>query len=85
MLRRYRERIQESIGEVTQVTQEVLAGQRIIKIFDGQQYETERMSDVDNRNRQQNIKLIRSRSLGVAVTQLVFGICLAGVIYFAGI
>ena len=43
------------------------------------------MNDVDNRNRQQNIKLIRSRSLGVAVTQVVFGIGLAGVIYFAGI
>ena len=85
MFRRYSERIQDSIGEVTQVTQEVLAGQRVIKIFDGQQYETERMNDVDNRNRQQNIKLIRSRSLGVAVTQVVFGIGLAGVIYFAGI
>jgi subfamily B ATP-binding cassette protein MsbA len=85
MFRRYNERIQDSIGEVTQVTQEVLAGQRIIKIFDGQQYETERMNNVDSRNRQQNMKLIRSRSLGVAVTQVVFGIGLAGVIYFAGI
>ena len=85
IFRRYSERIQDSIGEVTQVTQEVLAGQRIIKIFDGQQYETERMNNVDSRNRQQNMKLIRSRSLGVAVTQVVFGIGLAGVIYFAGI
>ena len=85
VFRRYSERIQDSVGEVTQVTQEVLSGQRIVKIFNGHDYEMGRLVDADEKNRTQNIKLIRSRSLGVAVTQVVFGIGLAGVIYFAGI
>ena len=85
VFRRYSERIQDSVGEVTQVTQEVLSGQRIIKIFNGHDYEMDRLVDADEKNRTQNLKLIRSRSLGVAVTQVVFGIGLAGVIYFAGI
>ena len=85
VFRRYSERIQDSVGEVTQVTQEVLSGQRIIKIFNGHDYEMDRLIDADEKNRTQNLKLIRSRSLGVAVTQVVFGIGLAGVIYFAGI
>ena len=84
VFRRYSERIQDSIGEVTQVTQEVLSGQRIVKIFDGYDFEMNRINEVDEKNRLQNIKLIRSRSLGVAITQVVFGIGVAAVIYFAG-
>ena len=84
VFRRYSERIQDSVGEVTQVTQEVLSGQRIVKIFDGYDYEMNKINEVDEKNRLQNIKLIRSRSLGVAITQVVFGVGVAAVIYFAG-
>lgn len=84
VFRRYSERIQDSVGEVTQVTQEVLSGQRIVKIFDGYDFEMNRINEVDEKNRLQNIKLIRSRSLGVAITQVIFGIGVAAVIYFAG-
>ena len=84
LFRRYSERIQDSVGEVTQVTQELLSGQRIVKIFDGYDYEMNKINEVDEKNRLQNIKLIRSRSLGVAITQVVFGIGVAAVIYFAG-
>ena len=83
--RRYSSRIQDSVGEVTQVTEEVLSGNRIVKIFGGQDYEMQRLVDHDEGNRRQNMKLIRVRSLGVAVTQVVFGIGIAGVVYFAGI
>jgi len=83
--RRYSSRIQDSIGEVTQVTEEVLAGNRVVKIFGGYDYEMARLVKVDEWNRKQNLKLIRSRSLGVASTQVIFGIGIAGVIYAAGI
>jgi len=83
--RRYSGRIQDSVGEVTQVTDEVLRGNRVVKIFGGYDYELSRLVEVDEWNRRQNLKLIRSRSLGVAVTQVIFGIGVAGVIYAAGI
>ena len=83
--RRYSGRIQDSVGEVTQVTDEVLRGNRVVKIFGGNDYETERLFDVDEWNRKQNLKLIRTRSLGVAVTQVIFGIGVAGVVYAAGV
>jgi subfamily B ATP-binding cassette protein MsbA len=82
--RRYSGRIQDSVGEVSQVSEEVLTGNRIVKIFGGYEYERDRLVEVDERNRRQNLKLIRSRSLGVAVTQLVFGIGVAVIIYIAG-
>jgi subfamily B ATP-binding cassette protein MsbA len=83
--RRYSGRIQDSVGEVTQVTEEVLTGNRVVKIFGGYDYESERLAEVDQRNFRQNLKLIRVRSLGVAVTQVFFGIGVAGVIYAAGV
>jgi len=83
--RRYSSRIQDSVGEVTQVTEEIVTGNRIVKIFGGYDYEKERLDEVDERNRKQNLKLIRVRAMGVAVTQTVFGIGVAGVIYMAGL
>ena len=83
--RRYSGRIQDSVGEVTQVTDEVLRGNRVVKVFGGYDYETSRLIEVDERNRRQNLKLIRARSMGVAVTQVIFGVGVAGVIYAAAI
>jgi ATP-binding cassette, subfamily B, bacterial MsbA len=83
--RRYSSRIQDSIGEVTQVTEEVITGNRVVKVFGGYEYEKDRLFEVDERNRRQNLKLVRSRALGVAVTQVIFGFGVAGVIYVAAI
>jgi subfamily B ATP-binding cassette protein MsbA len=82
--RRYSNRIQDSVGEVTQVTEEIVRGNWVVKIFGGQEYEKERLYEVDERNRRQNLKLIRVRSLGVAVTQTIFGFGIALVIFMAG-
>ncbi len=82
--RRYSGRIQDSVGEVTQVTDEVIRGNWVVKAFGGYEYEKDRLTDVDERNRKQNLKLIRVRSFGVAVTQVVFGFGIAMVIYVAG-
>lgn len=81
--RRYSGRIQDSVGEVTQVTDEVIRGNRVVKAFGGFDYERERLIEVDERNRKQNMKLINVRSVGVAVTQVVFGFGIAMVIYVA--
>jgi len=83
--RRYSSRIQDSIGEVTQVTEEIVTGNRVVKIFGGYDYEKDRLDEVDERNKKQNLKLIRVRSMGVAVTQIIFGFAVAGVIYMAGV
>lgn len=82
--RRYSGRIQDTVGEVTQVTEEIVRGNRIVKIFGGYDYEKDRLDEVDGRNKKQNLKLINVRALGTAVTQTIFGIGVAGVIYMAG-
>jgi len=81
--RRYSGRIQDTVGEVTQVTDEIVRGNRVVKIFGGYDYEKDRLDEVDGRNRKQNLKLINVKALGTAVTQTIFGIGVAGVIYMA--
>jgi len=81
--RRYSGRIQDSVGEVTQVTEEIVRGNWVVKMFGGYKYERDRLADVDERNRRQNLKLIRVRSMGVAVTQTIFGFGVALVIFMA--
>jgi len=82
--RRYSGRIQDSVGDVTQVTEEIVRGNWVVKAFGGYDYERRRLEEADDRNRRQHLKLIRVRSLGVAVTQVVFGFGIALVIYVAG-
>ena len=81
--RRYSNRIQDSVGEVTQVTEEIVRGNWVVKMFGGYAYERDRLADVDEKNRRQNLKLIRVRSMGVAVTQTIFGFGVALVIFMA--
>ena len=82
--RRYSSRIQDSVGEVTQVTDEIIRGNTVVKAFGGYEYERDRLAEVDEGNRKQNLKLIRVRSMGVAVTQVVFGFGIALVVFIAG-
>ena len=82
--RRYSSRIQDSIGDVTQVSDEVIRGNWVVKAFGGYNYERDRFAEADGRNFKQNLKLIRVRSMGVAVTQVVFGFGIALVVYMAG-
>ena len=81
--RRYSGRIQDSVGEVAQVSSEVLSANRIVKIFGGADYENERMRLVDQKNRRQHVRLIYFKAFGASLTQIIFGIGVAFVIYFA--
>ncbi|MEN7342724.1 MAG: lipid A export permease/ATP-binding protein MsbA [Pseudomonadota bacterium] len=81
--RRYSSRIQNSVGDVTQVTEEVVQGHRVVKIFGGQHYERERFGDANDGNRKLNMKLVSAKALGVAVTQMLFAFGVAGVVWMA--
>ncbi len=83
--RRYSDRIQDTVGAVTQLTEEIIRGNSVVKAFNGYKYERKRLAEVDENNRKQNLKLIRVRSLGVAITQAIFGFGLALVIFIASL
>jgi subfamily B ATP-binding cassette protein MsbA len=83
IFRRHSARIQDSMGDVTRITEEALQGHRIVKIFGGKEYENARFDAVNEKNRRLNMRLIASRAAGDAVTGLVIAIGVAGVVFFS--
>lgn len=81
MFRRHSARIQSSIGDVARIAEEALQAHRIVKIFGGQKYESERFAAVNHKNMRLNLRLIVARSGGDAVTNVVIACGVAAVIY----
>jgi subfamily B ATP-binding cassette protein MsbA len=84
--RRYRRiarRIQDSVGSVTGIVEEVVGGQREIKVFGGKRYETERFADINEQNRRLNLKVASTNALSTSLVQIVAASALAIIIFFA--
>jgi len=71
---------QRSMGEITQVLQESIEGQKVVKIFGGQAYEKGRFKDAVNRVRQLLMKEQASAAANVPIVQLFAAIAIAVVI-----
>lgn len=76
--------IQKAMGGLTQNTQEVVEGYKVIKTFGGEEFELERFNQEAKKNRTQNIKMVATKAISTPLIQLIAGIALAFVIYFAG-
>jgi subfamily B ATP-binding cassette protein MsbA len=81
--RRYSERIQNSMGDITRVAKEAIDAHRLIKIFNAEDHQTERFEQVNEHNRASNMKLIRAKALSNPVVQCIASIALASVLYVA--
>ena len=83
LFRRYSERIQDSMGDVTHSIKETLQNHRIIKIFNGQEGEGTRFAGINELNRRHHMKLLRTKAIGDALTIFVASLGVAGVVYIA--
>ena len=81
--RRYSNRIQNSMGDVTRITEQSLLGHRIVKIFQGRAYEQEQFKNINGRNFKLNVRLVATRAAGDALTQGVVALGVALLIYLA--
>jgi ATP-binding cassette, subfamily B, bacterial MsbA len=81
--RRYSERIQNSMGDVTRVAKEAIDAHRLIKIFNAEEHQTDRFEQVNEHNRASNMKLVRARAISNPVVQCIASIALASVLYVA--
>ena len=84
--RRYRrisERIQSSVSSVTGIVDEVVSGQREVKVYGGQAYERRRFGGANDLIRRLNLKVASTNALATAIVQLVAACALALVILLA--
>lgn len=70
------ENIQASMGEVTQVGNEAVAGYKLIRSFGAQEQEKTRFFNASDVNRRQNIKMVATKALSSQTIQMFVGIVL---------
>ncbi|MDY6943466.1 MAG: lipid A export permease/ATP-binding protein MsbA [Pseudomonadota bacterium] len=81
--RRISTRIQNSMGELTHTSEEMIDGQRIVKIFGTQDYEQGRFEKVNEHNRRLNLKRSLTQQASNPTVQLIAAIPIAGIVYVA--
>lgn len=81
--RRISKNIQNSMGNVSHVSGEIIEGHREIKTFGGQDYEIKRFDKVNQGNRRQQMKKIATDAISQPLTALIAAVGLALVIYIA--
>ncbi|MBI2383522.1 MAG: lipid A export permease/ATP-binding protein MsbA [Gammaproteobacteria bacterium] len=81
--RRISQRLQESVGTVSEATQEAVHAQRVIKIQNAQDTEQRHFDEANNRNRQLSMKLVATQASSSAVIQFIGAWAVAAIVYFA--
>jgi len=81
--RRYSSRIQASMGDVTKITEESLHGQRIVKVFGGQEHEKTQFSDINQRNFRFNVRLVAVQAAGDNLTTYTVLLGVAAVMWLS--
>ncbi|QLG89454.1 lipid A export permease/ATP-binding protein MsbA [Chitinibacter bivalviorum] len=83
--RRLSRETQNTMGEMSQILDESLGGQRIIKIFNGGAYESKRFAKANNQVRNLMVKRAATSSLSSGFTVFLIAVAIAAIIYAAGL
>jgi subfamily B ATP-binding cassette protein MsbA len=81
--RRHSKRIQDRVGELTHVAQEVIDGHRVVKAFGGQAYERSHFSAVNEKTRALQMKMIATEAVSVPLVQLISAMAIALIVYLS--
>lgn len=82
-LRQLAHRVQGTVSEVAHATSEMLEANRVVRLHQAAAYEAEKFQRITALNRQQELKVEVTNSLGTAITQLIISLPLAVILYFA--
>lgn len=68
--RKISHRIQDSMADVSQVTEEVVSGHRVVKVFQGQQIEISRFERVNDKTRRLHMRMEATHLAGSSMVQV---------------
>jgi len=82
-LRNMSRKTQQAMGDITQVLQETVECNKVVKIFGGQDYEAKRFAETSNRLRGFSMKQTAAAAGNVPIVQLLAAMAVAVVVYYA--
>jgi subfamily B ATP-binding cassette protein MsbA len=84
--RRFRKishRIQDSMGDVSHVTEEAVVGQHVVKVFQGEESEKKRFNSVNEKTRRLHMRMVATHLASSSMVQLAAGIALVTLMIIA--
>ena len=82
-LRKLSNKVQNTVGDLTQVTGEMINGFKVMRSFGGEDYERQRFEVVSKKNLQQNMKIVVTSAANTPLIQLIIAIAIALLIFIA--
>jgi len=82
-VRRISHKVQKSMGDVTEITSEVIDGYRVVRIFGGEQYEINKFKKATEKSRLNDMKVAVSKAINVSGVQSIIAIGIAAIIFAA--
>ncbi|MGZ8164791.1 MAG: lipid A export permease/ATP-binding protein MsbA [Methylobacter sp.] len=82
-LRTISKRIQESIGDMTHITSELVGGHRVVRSYGGEDYERRRFLESSLYNRGQSLKLSTTMAIHNPIMQFIIAVALSFLMYMA--
>ena len=75
--------VQNAMGDITQVIEESVSAHKVVKLFGGQQYESDRFGDQANWVRRHFMKYTAAAAANVPIVQMIAAVALSVIIYLA--
>ncbi len=82
-VRKISHRVQQTMGEVTEIASEAIEGYRVVRIFGGETYETDKFNDATESSRINDMKVAVSKAVNVSGVQFVIAVGIAMIILAA--
>jgi ATP-binding cassette, subfamily B, bacterial MsbA len=82
-IRRVSHGVQQAMGDVSEIAEESIEGYQVVRLFGGQEYETDKFDNVTKQCRQRDMKVAVSKAINVSGVQTVAAIGISVIIYFA--
>ena len=83
IFRKLSKNLQDSMGELTATTEQMLKGHKVVLSFGGQHVEEERFNKVSNNMRRKGMKMVTADSISDPVVQIIASLALAAVLFLA--
>ncbi|MDN6275823.1 lipid A export permease/ATP-binding protein MsbA [Psychrobacter sp.] len=75
--------IQQTMGDVSHITNEVIGGYQVVKNYGGQAYESKRFDKSSKKNLRQGMKVVVTNSINTPAVQLLMAMAMSVVVWLA--
>lgn len=82
-LRHLSSSVQGTMGNLTQIASEGIENYKVVRVFNGEENERQKFFTATHQNRQREMKVVATSSIGSALTQVITSLPIAAIIFIA--